>query len=82
MAKRMIVTVLGLLVLIGLLGGIKGLQIRKMIAQGAQFVPPPETVTTTAAVSAQWESLITAVGSLDAVQGIMVTAEMTGNVVQ
>ncbi|MBI5550200.1 MAG: efflux RND transporter periplasmic adaptor subunit [Desulfobacterales bacterium] len=82
MAKRMIVTVLGLLVLIGLLGGIKGLQIRKMIAQGAQFVPPPETVTTTAAVSAQWESLLTAVGSLEAVQGIMVTAEMTGKVVQ
>jgi len=82
MAKRIIVALLGLLVVIGLLGGIKGLQIRKMIAQGAQFVPPPETVTTAAAVSAQWESLLTAVGSLEAVQGIMVTAEMTGKVVQ
>ncbi|MDA8139179.1 MAG: efflux RND transporter periplasmic adaptor subunit [Desulfobacteraceae bacterium] len=82
MAKRIIIAALGLLVLIGLIGGIKGLQIRKMIAQGAQFVPPPETVTTAAAVSAQWESLLTAVGSLEAVQGIMVTAEMTGKVVQ
>jgi membrane fusion protein (multidrug efflux system) len=82
MAKRIIIAALGLLVLIGLLGGIKGLQIRKMIAQGAQFVPPPETVTTAAAVSAQWESLLSAVGSLEAVQGIMVTAEMTGKVVQ
>ncbi|MBI5063067.1 MAG: efflux RND transporter periplasmic adaptor subunit [Desulfatitalea sp.] len=82
MAKRIVITVLGLLVLIGLLGGIKGLQIRKMIAQGAQFVPPPETVTTAAVTAAEWESLLTATGSLEAVQGIMVTAEMTGKVVQ
>ena len=42
MVKRIIIAVLGLLLVIGLLGGIKSLQIRKMIAQGAQFVPPPE----------------------------------------
>lgn len=82
MAKRIILTVVGLLVLAGLLGGIKGLQIRKMIAQGAQFVPPPETVTTAAVAATEWESLLTATGSLEAVQGIMVTAEMTGKVVQ
>lgn len=81
MAKRIILTVLGLLVVIGLLGGIKGLQIKKMVAQGAQFVPPPETVTTAQVSSATWESVLTAVGTLEAVQGVMVTAEMPGKVV-
>lgn len=81
MKKRIIITALALLALIGLLGGIKGLQIRKMIAQGAQFSPPPETVTTAPVQADSWESLLTAIGSLEAVQGIMVTAEMTGKVV-
>ncbi len=80
MTKRIIITVIGLLVLAGMLGGTKFLQIRKMIAQGAQFVPPPETVTTAEVKADQWESLLTAVGSLEAVQGIMVTAELGGKV--
>lgn len=80
MAKRIIVTIVGLLIVVGVLGGIKGLQIKKMVAQGAQVAPPPETVTTAAVSSAKWESLLTAVGSLEAVQGVMVTAEMPGKV--
>ena len=45
MKKRIIFTIVGLLVLIGVLGGIKGLQISRMVANGKQFAPPPETVT-------------------------------------
>ncbi|MBT8340323.1 MAG: efflux RND transporter periplasmic adaptor subunit [Desulfatitalea sp.] len=82
MAKRFIAAIIGLLVLLGLLAGVKGLQIKKMIAQGANFVPPPETVTTAAVQANRWESVLTAVGSLEAVQGITVTAEMTGKVVR
>ena len=37
----------GVLLLAGLLGGIKFLQIDRMIAQGKEFVPPPVTVTAT-----------------------------------
>jgi membrane fusion protein (multidrug efflux system) len=82
MTKRIIFTIIGLLIMIGLLGGIKGLQIDRMIAQGSQSVPPPETVTTTVVQSESWESRLTAVGSLVAVQGVTVTAELTGKVVQ
>ncbi|MGW8187073.1 MAG: efflux RND transporter periplasmic adaptor subunit, partial [Desulfobacterales bacterium] len=82
MKKRIIFTIIGLLILIGLLGGIKGIQIERMIAQGSQSVPPPETVTTTVARTESWESRLTAVGSLAAVQGVTVTAELTGKVVQ
>ena len=80
MIKRIIITVVGLLVVVGILGGIKGLQIERMIAQGKQFSPPPEPVTTAVAHQETWESLLTAVGSLEAVQGVIVTAELSGKV--
>jgi membrane fusion protein (multidrug efflux system) len=82
MKKRIFFTVLGLLLLVGVLGGIKGLQIGRMIAQGSQFRPPPETVTTAGVRADDWETLITAVGSLEAVQGVTVTAELSGKIVQ
>ena len=81
MKKRVIFTIVGLFVLIGVLGGIKGLQISRMTADGKQFVPPPETVTTVKVQIESWESLLTSVGSLEAVQGVMVTAELTGKAV-
>jgi membrane fusion protein (multidrug efflux system) len=81
MRKRIILTIIGLIVVVGGLGGIKGLQIDRMIAQARQFAPPPETVTTAVARTESWESLLTAVGSLEAVRGVMVTAELTGKVV-
>jgi len=69
-------------VLVAVLGGIKGLQIDRMIAHGKQFVPPPEVVTTAVASQQTWESVLAAVGSLTAVQGVTVTAELAGKVVQ
>jgi membrane fusion protein (multidrug efflux system) len=81
MKKRIVFTIVGLIVLIGVLGGIKGLQILRMTANGKQFVPPPETVTAFEVHMESWESLLTSVGSLEAVQGVMVTAELTGKVV-
>ena len=80
MIKRIIITIVGLMVVVGILGGIKGLQIERMIAQGKQFSPPPEPVTTAVARKETWESLLTAVGSLEAVQGVIVTAELSGKV--
>ncbi|MFZ0242677.1 MAG: efflux RND transporter periplasmic adaptor subunit [Desulfobacterales bacterium] len=80
MTKRIILTLLVLLVVVGILGGIKVLQIKRMIAQGQQFSPPPEPVTTAVAHRETWESLLSAVGSLQAVQGVIVTAELPGKV--
>ena len=82
MKKRILLAVLAVAALVGLLGGIKGLQIDRMIAHGKQTVPPPEAVTTAVASLQSWESLLPAVGSLAAVQGVTVTAELTGKVVQ
>jgi membrane fusion protein (multidrug efflux system) len=82
MKKRIFLTALALIVLAGILAGIKALQIGRMIDAGAQFVPPLETVTTTEVRAESWESLLTAVGSLTAVQGVTVAAELPGKVAQ
>jgi membrane fusion protein (multidrug efflux system) len=80
MKKRIFFTIVGLIVLIAVLGGIKGLQISRMTAAGKQFVPPPETVTSFEVQTKAWETLLTSVGTLEAVQGVMVTAELKGKV--
>ncbi len=82
MKKRILLALAGLTALVGILGGIKGLQIDRMIAHGKQMLPPSEAVTTAVAILQTWESLLPAVGSLAAVQGVTVTAELTGKVVQ
>jgi len=82
MTKKIIFTIVGVLVMIGILGGIKGLQINRMIAIGSQSAPPPATVTAAVVRSESWEDLITSVGSLEAVQGVMLTAELPGKVVR
>jgi membrane fusion protein (multidrug efflux system) len=50
-----------------------------MTAQARQS-PPLEIVTTAVVHKETWESLLMAVGSLQAVQGVTVTAELTGKV--
>ena len=79
--KRIIIAILGLIVVIAVLAGIKALQIRAMIESGKKFVPPAETVTTTTARPEAWGSNLTAVGTLNAVQGVTVACELAGKVV-
>ncbi|MBU4262506.1 MAG: efflux RND transporter periplasmic adaptor subunit [Proteobacteria bacterium] len=82
MKKRIFFAVLGLLILAGVLGGIKALQIRRMIEQKSKFSLPPEVVTTAIVQSDSWGSTLTAVGSLTAVQGVIVSAEVSGKITQ
>ncbi len=79
MKKFVFLVIVGLVVVAGALTGIKALQIGRMAAQVKQ--PPPEIVTTAVAQAQIWESTLTAVGSLVAVQGVVIAAEMSGKVV-
>ena len=82
MKKRILFAVLGLLIVIAVLAGVKALQIRAMVEQGKKAVLPPETVTTVTARSESWETSLSAVGSLTAVQGVTVAAELPAKVVE
>jgi len=82
MKKRLIFTVIGLIILIAILVAVKALQIGAMINQGKKFVPPPETVTSAVVKAESWETSLTAVGTINAVQGVTVAAELVGKVVE
>ena len=82
MKKRIILAIAGLIVVIAVLGTIKALQIGAMVDQGKKFVPPPETVSTAVVRAESWETALTSVGTLTAVQGVTVAAELPGKVVQ
>jgi len=82
MFKKILVAVVVVVVVAGALAGIKALQIRKMIAQGQSMAMPPAVVSAVNATSASWETVLTAVGSVTAVQGVTLTAETPGKVVR
>lgn len=66
------------LAIIGALGFVKFRQIQTAIAQGAAFQPPPEAVTTIVAEQEEWPTMLTAIGTLAAVQGVTVSADLPG----
>lgn len=82
MKKRILAVLILVVVLVAALAGVKALQIRAMIAQGKAFSPPPETVSVATAAGESWEVSLGAVGSLAAVQGVTVSAELPGKVVE
>jgi membrane fusion protein, multidrug efflux system len=82
MKKKIFLTLLGLLLLAGGIAGIKALQIKSMIAAGKKMAMPPEIVTIAVVQKNSWESTLHAVGSLVAVQGVTVAAELPGKIVQ
>jgi membrane fusion protein (multidrug efflux system) len=67
-----------LLVLIGGIGTLKFLQIRTAMAQGAAWQPPPEAVSTIVAHVERWPSSLGGIGSVAAVHGVTVSADLPG----
>jgi membrane fusion protein, multidrug efflux system len=82
MAKRMLVMLTLTLLFVGALGFVKFKQIQTAIAQGAAYQPPPEAVTTIIAAAEQWPSTINAIGTMAAVRGVTVSADLPGIVDQ
>jgi len=68
--------------MVGFIVGVKALQIRKMIAAGKNVIQPPAIVTTIKVRREIWQRQLTTVGSLSAVQGVTVAAELSGKVVE
>ena len=81
MKKTTLIAVLGIPAAVALLVGIKGAQFSFLGQQAASFAPPPVKVTFTQAQPQTWENLLQTVGSLDAVEGVMVKAEQPGKIV-
>jgi membrane fusion protein, multidrug efflux system len=80
MTKKVIFAIAVVLVALATLAGIKVLQIGTLIAAGSAFVPPPETVSAATVKEESWPESIATVGSITAVQGVHLTAEVAGMV--
>jgi len=78
MWKRMILVLIIIAGLVASLGFLKFRQIQKAMAQAASFQPPPEAVTTVVAQEEKWASGLSAIGTMVAVQGVNVGADLPG----
>src|SRR5262245_43089719 len=80
MAKRMILMLTVTAIFVATLGFVKFKQIQTAIGQAAAFQPPPEAVTTIVAHQEQWPASLSAIGTVAAVQGVTVSADLPGTV--
>jgi membrane fusion protein, multidrug efflux system len=80
MLKRLILMLVVMAALIAGLGFVKFRQIQTAMAQQATFQPPPEAVTTIVAKEEEWPDTLTAIGTMAAVQGVNVTADLPGTI--
>jgi membrane fusion protein (multidrug efflux system) len=80
MAIRILITVFGLLLLIGVLAGLKITQFQAMAAAGATMLPPPEVVSSSTVERENWEQIRRSVGSLEAARGVTITADFSGRI--
>ncbi len=78
MKKRMFLMLVTVAALVGVLGTVKVRQVKTAIAQQASFQPPPEAVTTIVARQERWPSTVSAIGSVAAVRGVTVAADLPG----
>lgn len=78
----LILTVAGCLLAAGLLGFYKYLKIQEGIAMGAAFQMPPEAVTSMVIQEQEWQPTLDAIGSIQAVNGVIVSADLPGIVTE
>ena len=78
MRNRMMLMLAAVALFIGAIGSFKFLQIRAAIAQGSSYQPPPEAVTTIVAREVRWATTRGAIGSVAAVHGVVVSADLPG----
>jgi membrane fusion protein (multidrug efflux system) len=78
MTKRMLIMLAVAIAIIATLGGWKYRQIKTAMAQGAAYQPPPEAVTTTIAKQEEWSANLDAIGTVAAVRGVTISADLPG----
>lgn len=78
--KAFFIALVLLVVIFAILAGVKGSQIAMMIASGEDFVPPAESVSVSAVERQSWSNSYSAIGTVLADEGVMISAEVSGKV--
>jgi membrane fusion protein (multidrug efflux system) len=79
-SKQWLLATVSIIGLLAVLVGIKAGQIGSMIATGKSFTPPPESVTSAPVEATEWQPSNPASGSVVAVHGVTLGAELPGTV--
>src|ERR1700756_1599038 len=79
MAKRMLLMLAVVAMVLAGLGFVKYRQIQAA-SQGGSFQPPPPAVTTVVAQRETWPSTLNVIGTAQAIQGVTVSADLPGTV--
>jgi membrane fusion protein (multidrug efflux system) len=80
MAKRMILMVGVVAILLTTLGFIKFRQIQSAVQAASAFQPPPVAVTSIVARREHWPATMGVIGTVEAVHGVLVSADLPGTV--
>lgn len=78
--KSSIIAVASLFGVLAIVAGVKATQVMAMIEAGKNAPVPSETVSTFTAEVQHWPNTYTAIGTVEASEGIMITAEVAGKV--
>ncbi len=78
MWKRMVLMLAVTAAVLTALGFVKVRQIKTAMAAYASFQPPPEAVTTIVARQERWPATISAIGTVEAVRGVTISADLPG----
>lgn len=78
MIKKILLAVLSVVIIVGAIAGVKAVQIQALIAAGENAPAPSETVTSVQVKKDVWRKTLSAVGSMRAVQGVSLSAELAG----
>lgn len=80
--KKYLLTAAGLFVVVLVIVGIKASQIFTLIKMGESMQMPPTVISASPVLEQDWEISLSSVGSLEAAQGVTVTADMPGRVTE
>jgi membrane fusion protein (multidrug efflux system) len=78
--KSVLISVALLAVLLAVIVGIKAEQLGMMTESAENFVPPPESVSLYTATAQSWPQTFTAIGTVEADEGITISAQVPGKV--
>lgn len=80
MLKKILITLVGLVVIIGAIVVVYGTMIKTLIDSGKNFQLPPEFVSSAKITEESWKQSLEAIGTLAAVQGVTVSSEVAGKI--
>ena len=78
MFKRMSIMLAAFVLLLVALAGYEFLQFKKGMAMMAKFAPPPSAVTSSVVKAQTWQPVLSVVGSMRAVNGVLVSTDLAG----